>query len=43
MLIPLLRYLQLTEEKLWIRQGLVVAMGLCAVSALGSYSRGAHS
>ena len=41
MLIPLLRYLQLTEEKPWMRQGLVVAMGLCAVSALGSYSRGA--
>ncbi len=41
MLIPLLRYLQLTEEKPWIRRGLVVAMGLCAVSVLGSYSRGA--
>ncbi|WP_035416936.1 putative O-glycosylation ligase, exosortase A system-associated [Ferrovum myxofaciens] len=41
MLIPMLRYLQLTEENLWVRRGLVVAMGLCAVSAIGSYSRGA--
>ncbi len=41
MTIPLMRYLQLTERHLWIRGALMGAMLLCAISALGSYSRGA--
>jgi probable O-glycosylation ligase (exosortase A-associated) len=41
MTIPLMRYLQLTETNKWVRRGLGVAMVLCAISALGSYSRGA--
>ncbi|MHB8849016.1 MAG: putative O-glycosylation ligase, exosortase A system-associated [Burkholderiales bacterium] len=41
MVIPLMRYLQLTEPSAWIRRGLTVAMLLCGFSALGSYSRGA--
>ena len=40
MTIPLLRYLQLQATNRWIRYGLVVAMVLCAFSALGSQSRG---
>lgn len=39
--IPLMRYLQLTEPRKWIRLGLTAAMILCGLSALGSYSRGA--
>jgi probable O-glycosylation ligase (exosortase A-associated) len=38
--IPLMRYLQLRSERKWIRMGLSAAMLLCAVSVLGSYSRG---
>jgi probable O-glycosylation ligase (exosortase A-associated) len=41
MAIPLMRYLQLTEQNLWVRIGLVCTMLLCAISSLGSYSRGA--
>ncbi len=41
MTIPLMRYLQLTETHPRVKQGLGVAMVLCAFSALGSYSRGA--
>ena len=41
MTIPLLRYLQLQSRNRWVRWGLVVAMLLCGVSVLGSYSRGA--
>ncbi len=41
MLIPLLRYLQLTEQNVWVKRGLLVSMVLCGVSAIGSYSRGA--
>ncbi len=41
MTIPLMRYLQLTEPRKWVRLGLTVSMVLCGLSALGSYSRGA--
>jgi len=41
MIIPLLRYLQLQTENKWIKRGLIIAMGLCALSILASYSRGA--
>ena len=41
MIIPIMRFLQLTTDSLRIRQGLVVSMVLCAVAALGSQSRGA--
>ena len=39
--IPLLYYLFLQSTRKWVRIGLAVAMPLCAVSALGSHSRGA--
>ena len=41
MIIPLMRFLQLTTESIWTRRGLWLSMLLCAVAALGSYSRGA--
>ncbi len=41
MIIPLMRFLQLTSESKWVKRGLGVAMVLCATSAVGSYSRGA--
>lgn len=41
MIIPLMRFLQLTTESAWIKRSLMVAMLLCAVAALGSQSRGA--
>ncbi len=41
MTIPLLRYLQLTTSKMWVRTGLAAAMVLCAVATVGSQSRGA--
>lgn len=41
MIIPLMRFLQLTTQAVWIKRGLVMAMLLCAVAALGSQSRGA--
>jgi probable O-glycosylation ligase (exosortase A-associated) len=41
MTIPLMRYLQLTEQNRWVRRTMVIAMLICAASALGSYSRGA--
>jgi len=41
MLIPLVRFLQLTTGNAWIKRGLWLAMVLCAAAALGSYSRGA--
>jgi len=41
MIIPLMRFLQLITESVWIKRGLVVAMLLCATAALGSQSRGA--
>jgi probable O-glycosylation ligase (exosortase A-associated) len=39
--IPLLYYLYTRAAKRWMRVALAVAMPLCAVSALGSHSRGA--
>lgn len=41
MIIPLMRFLQLTTDSVWIKRGLLLAMLLCATAALGSYSRGA--
>ncbi len=41
MVLPLMRYLQIQSDNKWVRRGLVVAMGLTALSILGSYSRGA--
>lgn len=41
MTIPLLRYLQLTATKPGVRLFLAVSMGLCALAAVGSQSRGA--
>ena len=41
MVIPLMRYLQLTSERWWVRIGLTAAVALSAVSILGTQSRGA--
>lgn len=41
MTVPLLRYLQLTTPKPWLKLGLAAAIGLCALAAVGSQSRGA--
>lgn len=41
MLIPLMHYLAHDTEKKWLRNGLWAMIGLCAISALGSHSRGA--
>ena len=41
MMIPLMRYLQLTSPHKSVRWGLTGTMVLCGVAALGSYSRGA--
>jgi len=41
MMLPLMRYLQLTSDHRWIRFGLVVAMILTGIAALGTQSRGA--
>lgn len=41
MIIPIMRFLQLTTDNARVKKGLVVAMLLCAVAALGSQSRGA--
>jgi probable O-glycosylation ligase (exosortase A-associated) len=41
MTIPLMHYLQMTSSKMWVRHSLTFAMILCALAALGSYSRGA--
>lgn len=39
--IPLMRYLQLRLEKRWQSLAMGAAMGLCAITAIGTYSRGA--
>ena len=39
--IPLMHYLQMVSQNTWVRHGMTVAMLLCALAALGSYSRGA--
>jgi putative inorganic carbon (hco3(-)) transporter len=41
MVIPLMRFLHLTTESVWIKRGLIVSILLCAVAAIGSQSRGA--
>ncbi len=41
MTIPLLRYLQLIATRIWLRHALTAAMGLTALAAVGSQSRGA--
>lgn len=41
MIIPLMRFLQLTSKSAWTRAGLALSMLLCAAAALGSQSRGA--
>jgi len=41
MTIPLLRYLQLSTPKLWIKNALTGAMGLSAIAIIGTQSRGA--
>jgi len=40
-IIPLMYYLLRLQTKVWMRWGMLVAMLLCGLSALGSYSRGA--
>jgi putative inorganic carbon (hco3(-)) transporter len=41
MMIPLMRYLQLTTSRPYVRWGLTGMMLLCAVAVLGTHSRGA--
>ena len=41
MTIPLMRYLQLQANRTWIHSGLIVAMILTGIAAIGSQSRGA--
>jgi putative inorganic carbon (HCO3(-)) transporter len=41
MVIPLIHYLQAVSTNRWLRHGFTVAMLLCALAALASYSRGA--
>lgn len=41
MVIPLIRFLQLTTGSRWLQRSLLVAIVLCVVAAIGSYSRGA--
>lgn len=41
MIIPLIRYLQLTTQNPFLRQGLLLTMWLCVVSVIGTQSRGA--
>jgi putative inorganic carbon (hco3(-)) transporter len=40
MTIPLLAYFYIMSTKTWMRAAIVVSIGLCAASALGTYSRG---
>ena len=41
MTIPLIRFLQLTTDSVWVKRALFVSILLCAVAAIGSQSRGA--
>jgi len=41
MLIPLIYYLRFISERRWIKNALLAMMLLCAISAIGSHSRGA--
>ena len=38
--VPLMMYLLSSARKQWVRLGLGIAIGLCAVAVIGSYSRG---
>lgn len=40
-IIPIMYFLALSYENKWIKRGMYASMALCALSALGSYSRGA--
>ena len=39
--LPLFRYLQVTSDNIWIKRAMLASMFLCALSILGSWSRGA--
>ena len=41
MTLPLMRYLQIVSENVWVKRGLLGAMLLTVVSVVGSHSRGA--
>ena len=41
MTVPLFRYLQLNTSRIWVKHSLTAAMGLTALAAVGSQSRGA--
>lgn len=41
MIIPLFNYLRITATNIWVKRGLLAAMGLSFISVLGSQSRGA--
>ncbi|MFZ5595317.1 MAG: putative O-glycosylation ligase, exosortase A system-associated [Pseudomonadota bacterium] len=41
MTVPLMRYLQLNAQKIWVKNGLIAAMVLTAIAILGTQSRGA--
>jgi putative inorganic carbon (hco3(-)) transporter len=40
-IIPVMYYLYLTDERKWVRWGMLASIVLCGFAALGSYSRGA--
>lgn len=40
MIIPMLNYIRMTHWSRWVRYAMLPAMALCALSALGSHSRG---
>lgn len=40
-IIPIMQFLRLTTESVWVKRGLLVSIVLCAAAALGSHSRGA--
>ncbi len=40
-ILPLIYFLLLVTKNRWVRLGLMIALPLCAISVLGSYSRGA--
>lgn len=41
MIVPLLYFLRQLAKNAWIRAGLLVLIALCAIAAIGTYSRGA--
>lgn len=40
-IIPLMFYVRMVSENKWVRHAMLVSMPLCAIAAIGSYSRGA--